>query len=259
MSENSRNLNEFDAPSLARSLLRTARAGALATQDAVTGAPFVSLVSVATDVDGSPVLLISRLAVHTNNLEHDSRVSLLLAASGKGDPLAHPRLTLSGRVAPSDSPQVRRRFLARHPKSALYADFPDFSFRRLVVETGHLNGGFARAAQLAASKILTDLGGAEALVEAEESAIDHINADHRDAVALYATVLAGAPPGDWRAVGLDPLGMDLAAGDLTARIVFPERVSEPGTLRGVLVDLARQARDGGGRDPEQQPADRFPA
>jgi putative heme iron utilization protein len=240
--ENSRQNNEFDAIGLARTLLRTTRAGALSTLDAETGAPFCSLVSVATDIDGAPLLLVSKLAAHTGNLDHDPRAALLLAAGGKGDPLAHPRLTLTGQVVPDDAARVRRRFLARHPKAALYADFPDFSFRRLVVESAHLNGGFAKAARLSGDEILTDLAGAEALVEAEEGAVAHMNADHADALALYAETLCGAPPASWRATGLDPLGMDLSAGDPTARLDFPERVNDAGSLRRVLVRLATEAR-----------------
>jgi putative heme iron utilization protein len=242
MNENRPAPEEFDAPALARSLLRTIRSGALATLEAGTGAPFASLVSVATDMDGSPLFLVSGLAAHTNHLDRDPRASLLLAAGGKGDPLAHPRLTLTGRVVVTEDKRARRRFLARHPKAALYADFPDFSVRCFVVEAGHLNGGFARAAALSAADILTDLGGADALVDAEEEALAHMNADHRDAIALYATVLTGAQEAEWRATGVDPDGMDLAAGDLTARLAFTERVGDASALRRMLVRLADDAR-----------------
>lgn len=233
---------EFDAVGLSRTLLRTTRAGALATLDAGTGAPFASLVSVATDIDGSPLILVSRLSAHTGNLDADPRASLLLAAGGKGDPLAHPRLTVTGQVAVTDEPRPRRRFLARHPKAELYADFPDFSFRRLTMAAGHLNGGFARAARLGPSDLGADLSGAEALAEAEEGAVAHMNADHLDALRLYATRLAGRPDAVWRATGVDPHGIDLGAGDLTARIDFPARVTDGAALRRALVDLAAQAR-----------------
>src|ERR1700751_3488829 len=85
---------DFDAIATAKKLLRSIRAGALATIDRNTGHPFGSLVHVATDSDGSPLILISRLSSHTANLEMDSRASVLLATAGKGDPLAHPRLTV---------------------------------------------------------------------------------------------------------------------------------------------------------------------
>src|SRR6201997_5151401 len=111
---------DFAPKVLAKSLLRSIRAGTLGTLDRNTGHPFASLVNVATDVDGAPLILISRLSTHTANLEVDGRASLLLAATGKGDPLAHPRLTLLGSFAQlgrddADTTRVRRRFLARHP------------------------------------------------------------------------------------------------------------------------------------------------
>jgi putative heme iron utilization protein len=232
----------FDAVGLAKALLRKTRAGALATLERDGGAPFASLVTVATDHDGTPLLLLSRLSAHTLNLEADPRCSLLLSQGGKGDPLAHPRLTVTGEASRSAEPRVRARFLARHPKAALYADFPDFAFFRLQVRAGHLNGGFARAATLTAPELLTDLAGLEALAESEPGAVAHMNEDHADAVALYATRLAGEEPGPWRLTGFDPEGLDLVAGERTARVAFPERLANPAALRPTLVTMAAQAR-----------------
>jgi heme iron utilization protein len=238
---------DFDATAVAKALLRTTRAGALATIDRNTGHPFGSLVNVATDCDGSPLILISRLSTHTANLENDRRASLLLASVGRGDPLAHPRLTVLGDFAPigREDPgeaRLRRRFLARHPKSELYAGFADFSFWRLAVASAHLNAGFARAADLKAADLITDIGGAEDLIDAEAGAVTHMNEDHADAVRLYATRLLGAEDGPWRLTGLDPEGIDLAQGDATLRLPFTQRVTTAGALRKVLVDLARQAQ-----------------
>ena len=209
-----------------RSCCGRTRAGSLATLDRNTGHPFASLVNIATDSDGSPVILVSRLSTHTANLEADGRASVLLAATGKGDPLAHPRLTLLGtfvHVGRDDAyePRLRRRFLARHPKSELYAGFADFSFWKLETVSAHLNGGFARAADLKAADVLTEVSGAAELLEAEAGAIAHMNADHAEAVRLYATKLLGAPEAAWRLTGLDPEGLDLASGDTTLRLVFP--------------------------------------
>lgn len=238
---------DFDPKSVAKGLLRTTRAGSLATIDRNTGHPFASLVNVATDVDGAPIILVSRLSTHTANLEKDPRASVLLASAGKGDPLAHPRLTVLGafvQIARGsvDEPRVRRRFLARHPKSELYAGFADFSFWRLDAVSAHLNGGFARAADLKAADVLTEIGGAEELIEAEDGAIAHMNEDHADAVRLYAARLLGAEDGKWRLTGLDPEGLDLALGDATLRLPFPQRVTDAQTLRRVVVELAAKAR-----------------
>lgn len=237
----------YDGLGVAKALLRTIRTGALATLDRQTGFPFATLVTVATDVDGAPLFLMSTLSGHTANLAADPRASVLLAERGKGDPLAHPRITVIGRIAKDDAPRARRRFLARHPKAALYAGFGDFAIWRMAVEGAHLNGGFARAMAITAEDLLTPIGDADDLAAIEESALAHMNADHLDALALYATRLAGAPGGAWRATGIDPEGLDLAAGDLTARVAFPERVGGP-TLRTALKRMADRARGMEGRE-----------
>src|SRR5215471_6723331 len=94
--ENAQPPADFSPTLVAKTLLRTIRAGTLATLDRNTGHPFASLVNVATDSDGSPLILVSRLSTHTANLEADGRASILLAETSKGDPLAHPRLTVLG-------------------------------------------------------------------------------------------------------------------------------------------------------------------
>lgn len=238
---------DFAPRAEARRILRVTRAGTLATLDRNTGHPFASLVNVATDIDGAPLILVSGLSTHTANLEVDGRASLLLATTGKGDPLAHPRLTVLGTFrrldkAGDDHARARRRLVARHPKSQLYADFPDFSLWRLEMVSAHLNGGFARAADLAAADLFTPVAGAAALVEAEADAIAHMNADHAEAVALYATRLAGMKAAAWRVTGIDPDGLDLAAGDLCARVDFPAPVETPAALRAALKALADAAR-----------------
>jgi putative heme iron utilization protein len=202
---------------------------------------------VATDVDGSPLILVSRLSTHTANLEKDGRASLLLSSAGRGDPLAHPRLTVLGAFTAiardqHEEPRLRRRFLARHPKSELYAGFADFAFWRLKMVSAHLNAGFARAADLKAAAVITDVSGAENLIEAEADALAHMNNDHAEAVRLYATKLLGGEDGAWRLSGLDPEGLDFALGDATLRLPFPARVTTADELRKVVVDLAKTAR-----------------
>jgi putative heme iron utilization protein len=238
---------DFDPKQTAKTLLREVRSGALGTLMAGAGVPFCTLVNVATDLDGAPIILTSRLSAHTANLDADTRASILLAETGKGDPLAHPRLTVIGAMerldrASAEGVRARRRFLARHPKSELYADFADFGFWRMQVASAHLNGGFARAADLIAADVLTDLTGAEAMIEIEEGAVAHMNADHAEAIRLYAVKLLGAREGQWRATGIDPEGIDLALGDATLRLHFPQRVVSPERLRAVLKQLADSAR-----------------
>ena len=235
----------YDARAVAHQLLRTIRSGTLATHGR-DGYPFASLVTVATAMDGTPLLLLSGLSAHTQNLLADSRASILLAQSGKGDPLAHPRLTVTGMAecitSESASANARSRFLSCHPKSALYADFGDFDFWQLSIRQAHLNGGFARAAQFDGDVLLTSMDGAEALQAVESEAIEHMNTDHKTAVRHYANTLLGLRKGAWRISALDPEGLVLALGNDSARLTFPARVHNGEELRATLGKLAKTER-----------------
>jgi heme iron utilization protein len=236
---------DFDASRLARSLLRRSRQGALATLMAGSGDPYCSLVNVASHADGSPILLISRLAVHTRNILGDSRVSLMLDERAGGDALEGSRIMLGGRAeeaAASDLEILRRRYLNAHPSAEVFVNFKDFSFFRIRPSGMHLVAGFGRIVDLTPEQFLTDISDAGALLEAEPGAIDHMNADHREAMNLYATRLLGAEAADWRCTGCDPDGIDLQAGTTTLRLDFPERVAGPAQLQKMLVMLANEAR-----------------
>jgi putative heme iron utilization protein len=229
----------------ARALVRRAFKGALATIDRGSNYPYASLVTVATDAAGAPSILISKLARHTANLAHDARASLMLdETSALADPLQGSRLTLYGRAEPTAEEGVRRRFLARHPEAAFYADFPDFGFWRLAVEGAHYIGGFGRIFDLEPSDLLILLAGADALVEGEPGIVEHMNADHADALELYATALGDAGPGAWRMVGIDPEGFDIVLDGQARRIPFAQPVTTPAGARTELVRLAAEARAG---------------
>jgi putative heme iron utilization protein len=139
-------------------------------------------------------------------------------------------------------PAARARFLSRNPSAAAYADFEDFAFYALRVEGAHFVGGFGRINDLTPEQLKTDISDAEALILAESEIVAHMNADHADAVQLYATKLLGAPEGDWRFVSCDPLGCDLVCGETGLRLDFPERVTTPQAVRKVLVEMAQSAR-----------------
>ena len=229
----------------ARSLVRRATKASLASIDARTGYPYASLVIVATDSAGAPTLLISNLARHTANLLNDARASVLIDGTGAlADPLQGTRVTLWGRAEKAAEEAVRERFLAKHSEAKFFADFPDFALWRLAVEGAHYIGGFGRIFGLAPDELLVPLDGADALVEAEPGIIAHMNEDHADAIALYATVLSGASPGPWRMVGIDPEGCDLVLCGDALRISFGERVATPAEARKALIRLAAEAREG---------------
>jgi putative heme iron utilization protein len=211
--------------------------------DRRSGHPYASLVTLATEPDGAPLMLISKLALHTQNLAADPRASLLIdGTSAAGDPLAGGRVTLIGRAEPTASPTARGRFLARHSHAEGYAGFPDFAFYTLKPEGAHYIGGFGRILDLLPSDLLLDLGGAETLVAAEDGIVAHMNADHAGALELYATQLCGGPGGPWRMTGIDPEGCDLVCDGEARRVLFASRITSPGEARQELVRLAADAR-----------------
>jgi heme iron utilization protein len=235
----------FDPARLARSLLRRSRQGALATLMARGGDPYCSLANVATHADGSPILLISRLALHTQNILADARLSLMLDERAEGDPLEGSRIMLAGRAEEAGGDDVailRRRYLNAHPSAEAFVDFKDFSFFRIRPHAAHLVAGFGRIVDLKPEQFLTEIADAGALLDAEQGAVEHMNEDHREAINLYATKLLGADLADWRCTGCDPDGVDMQAETATLRLDFPERVTGPGELRKMLVKLADEAR-----------------
>ncbi|WP_024574471.1 MULTISPECIES: DUF2470 domain-containing protein [unclassified Afipia] len=232
---------------LTRSLLGRSRQGALATLMPGSGDPYCSLVNVASMPDGSPVLLISRLAIHTMNILNDPRVSLMLDERVPGDPLEGARIMLAGaaeEVQGDDAELARRRYLAAHPSAEDFVGFKDFSFFRIVPKDVHLVAGFGRIVDIAPKDFLTDLTGAEAMLEAEPDIVAHMNADHADTMNLYATKLLDAGAGAWRCTGCDPEGLDMQDDRRTLRLDFPQRITTPGALRKALKELAEQARAG---------------
>ena len=194
--------------------------------------------------DGSPILLISRLAVHTRNILADPRVSLMLDERVPGDPLEGARIMLAGTAeeAGDDAELLKRRYLAAHPSAGDFVGFKDFSFFRIKPKGVHLVAGFGRIVDLAPKDFLTGLTGADALVEAEPDIVAHMNADHMDTMNLYAVKLLNGPDGEWRCTGCDPDGLDLQAGRHTLRLAFPERIVAPAALRQALKALADRAR-----------------
>jgi heme iron utilization protein len=148
----------YQAAADAAQIVLRARSATLATLDQASGHPYASLVTVALDVTGAPLLLVSKLARHTQNLMADSRASLLVPLpTADGDPLALGRVTLMGRLAPTTSPTAKARFLSSHPGATVYADFADFGFYSLAVSNAHFIGGFGRIIDIAGADLLAKL------------------------------------------------------------------------------------------------------
>jgi putative heme iron utilization protein len=233
---------DFNPAVAAKKLMREGRSAALATLMPASGDPYCSLVNVATAADGTPLLLISRLAVHTKNILADPRVSVMIDERKPGDPLQGARVMLMGTAVTTDDPEARRRYLDRQPEAEMFAGFADFAFYRVTLKAAHLVAGFGRIIDLKPQQILTETADAAELVAAEPRILAHMNADHADAVRLYATKLLGAPDGEWRCVGCDPEGLELQLDRTALRLPFPQRVHAPDVLRQVLRQMADQAR-----------------
>lgn len=234
--------SDFKPAVAAKKLLREGRSAALATLLPGSGDPYCSLVNVATAADGAPLLLISRLAVHTKNILADPRVSVMIDERKEGDPLQGARVMLMGTAGATDDPEARRRYLERQPEADMFAGFADFAFYRVTLKSAHLVAGFGRIVDLKPQDILTETGDAAELVAAEPEILAHMNGDHADAIRLYATRLLGAPDGEWRCVGCDPEGLELQLDRTALRLPFPQRVRAPSVLRQVLMQMAEQAR-----------------
>jgi heme iron utilization protein len=228
----------------ARRLMRAARTATLATRLG-DGTPYASLVKPASDMAGRPIILVASLAWHTRNLQADGRASLLFAApAGDRDPLEAARVTAIGRLAPCAREECAERFLACHPDAAGYAGFSDFAFWRMEVERCHAVAGFGRIETFEASAVVLPDPQAEAMQRLAPEALEHMNGEHREALALYATRLLGLPPGDWRAATLDADGIDLSDGRRSVRLGFARPVGTAAELRATLKALAEQARRG---------------
>jgi len=227
-----------------RSLLRTQDRAALGTIDG-HGAPYVSLVMMAVDHDASPLLLLSDLAEHTQNAKRDDRVSLLVDGTyGLATPLTGARATLIGQLEPASAAHQPERYLAHHADARGYAAFGDFNFYRLAVQRAHLVAGFGRIHWISAEDVLWPMAQGWPLAAAEAEIVQHMNEDHADAVALYATALLGRPAGDWHLVGVDPEGADLANRGERARLWFDKPARDAESARVELVRLVKRARQG---------------
>lgn len=236
-----------ESAAYSRGIVRRARSASLATALAnKDGFPYASLVTVACDMDGSPLMLFSTLADHTRNLAEDPRASLLFEeTSRRANPQTGPRVTLSGKIRKTRDDNLARRFLARHPEARLYAGFGDFAFYRMTVDRAHWVGGFARARWLPARRILfTDKDACKAISTCEEGVIEHMNTDHADALDAYAQGLLGRAGKGWQMTGIDPEGIDLRRGAQVARLSFDEPVTSAVECRSMLAGLAKTARAG---------------
>ncbi|WP_079212158.1 HugZ family protein [Brucella pituitosa] len=235
-----------EAIQLAKALLRTSRYGAIAVLDPKTGRPLASRVAVATDIDGTPIILISALAAHTPGLIANPACSLLLGEAGKGDPLAHPRITLHcnankiERIS-SEYPRVRRRYLNHNPKGALYVDLGDFAFFRLTIESASLNGGFGKAFNLTNNDLTNPPESVGAIAVSEQDTIDDLNNKYGNEINLHAARHKDVAK-NWKITSFDPDGFNMSSGDHIIRSDFSAQADSGENAMKMLQDLFKAER-----------------
>jgi len=232
-----------DARRLARVLLRSARYAAMAFIGPDTGFPAVSRVLVGTDCDGVPVILVSGLSAHTKALAKDPRASLLTGEPGKGDPLAHPRLSVEclAEAVARDTPQhqrIRDRFLARHAKAKLYIDFVDFQFFRLQPQAASLNGGFGKAYRLEGADLVIRSDLTAEMASQWRAAVQDLLGTYPYLPTQAAAELKLGKKQDWRIYGVDMAGFDLISGDKLLRYEFKAPLHHPQDLALFMAKIA---------------------
>ena len=226
-----------------RDLVRANAFANLSTLDVTDGWPYGSLVMMACDHDGSPLILISQLAVHTKNIASDSRVALLFDhTSGFEERLANPRATVMGHAEKTDAAGARDRFCARHSNAADLLEL-DFSIYKVQIKRGHFVGGFGDVFDVEGDDLKFDVSACADLIAHEADIVEHMNAGHADAIDLYANVLLNLNGTGWRLTGCDPEGCDLYNHEEIARLSFPQPVRNPDEARKALVALTNEARN----------------
>ena len=237
-------MREPSAADIARRLCRERDRAALSTAAHDAGGwPYGSLAVVACRFDGAPLLLLSRLALHTANLAADARLCLLYdGTAGLKDPLAGARASVFGRAEAEDDPEALARFLRRHPAAARYAGFDDFSLWRVAVERIHVVAGFGAVESVDGAALAAP--DAPELERGEAGIVAYMNDSQSDAVAACARCFARRAGGarGWCLTGVDPFGIDLRRGGRTARGWFDSPVDTPQAAASAVARFVLAAR-----------------
>ena len=233
----------------ARTLMHSGRIGSLSTLSRKQpGFPFGSLMPYGLDGQGRPIFLVSTMAMHTQNLQADARASLFVTEpDASGDPLGSSRVTLIGTVSRVSEPELaaaRTIYLACYPNSKYWVGFEDFFFYRMEVLDVYYVGGFGVMGWVAASEYYQ--AQADPLAEHQSEILQHMNADHKDALILLAKRFTGIDAQEAEMTSVDRLGFHLRLktpdGMKGTRIAFLREVSNPAQAREVFIEMVRQAR-----------------
>lgn len=227
---------------IAKGLMRTARFAALACISATTQRPNASRVALATDNDGTPLILVSALAPHTASLIAHPHCSLLVGEPGKGDAMAHARITLhcTARQITREHEayqRLRTRYLSHNPKGALYVDLGDFSFFRLEVDGASLNGGFGKAFNLNTADLICDHDSSAAIAQQESAELEMLNSTYKDNIRAFAQKLTknNTTASPWIISAIDPDGFNLRNNESVERAWFENNATDGASAKTQII------------------------
>lgn len=223
----------------ARELLLKEYRGVLSTHSkSMPGFPFGSVVPYCLDAEGNPLILISRIAQHTHNLQKDPKCSLLVGERDAEDVQAVGRLTVLAEAQRLEAPEAvaaaAERYYRYFPESSNYHKAHDFDFWVLKPVRHRYIGGFGAIHWIDHLNLPNPFAG-----QAEASMIEHMNSDHANAIEHYVQ-LSGLPrSAAAQMVGIDSEGMHLRIGQGVHWLPFGAPCNTPIQVREALVFLAR--------------------
>ncbi|MFK0268939.1 HugZ family pyridoxamine 5'-phosphate oxidase [Pseudomonas asiatica] len=223
----------------ARELLLKEYRGVLSTHSkSMPGYPFGSVVPYCLDAQGNPLILISRIAQHTHNLQKDPKCSLLVGEREAEDVQAVGRLTVMAEahklVEEVAIEAAAERYYRYFPDAANYHKAHDFDFWVLQPVRHRYIGGFGAIHWLDQVTLANPFAG-----KAEASMVEHMNNDHANAIAHYVQLTELPSHAPAQMVGVDSEGMHLRIGQAVHWLPFPSTCNTPTQVREALVLLAR--------------------
>ncbi len=239
------NIPETSLAERARTLAALGRIGSLSTHSRkFPGFPFGSLMPYAADELGRPVIFISSMAMHTQNLQHDPRASLFVTEPhASGDPLGSARVTLVGTAEEAPAGEVGELYLSRYENARQWQNYSDFAYYRLEISGVYFVGGFGVMGWVSAAEYAGVRP--DPLAETGPGIIRHMNADHAEALRLIAHHFAGEEADEAAMTSVDRLGfhLRLQSGGRAhgCRVAFLREVASPEDARAVLIEMVRQA------------------
>lgn len=229
----------------ARLTVRQAFTASLATLDAGSQYPFASLVSIAASPAGDPILLLSGLARHTQNIAENGRASLMIEKPvGAGDPLQAARVTLQGDIEKSDLPDIHARYLAHHPEAKGYADFSDFDFYLMRIRQAHFIAGFGRIHTFNREQVCFEDDRSDGATPA--SSLQAFSQSHQSELQqAWRTQTGSELRSEDRitVIAFDRDGIDVRNGEAVKRLDFPSVLTPGATLSDGLAALVPDSKD----------------